>query len=319
MAGFLEPSVERVDAVPAALGAAEDGDEVGEEAAGIGVFGHGRKRGSNVDTRQGSVQAVRAWYSCAMVSHHHRPLGKHAARHDARTLSLVKYMKRGAELSPPASQDWGSTTNKKWPMYLNDEIGCCTCASAAHHIEAWTAAGSKGKREVEIKAADVLAAYRAVGGYNPADPSTDGGANMLDVLKYWRKVGIGRHKIGAFVSVSLGSKELVSDAIWLFGGLYVGVDLPLSAQTQEVWDVAPGPKGAKGSWGGHAIAVVSYDARGLVCVTWGETKLLTWPFLRRYGDEGYAILSPDFVTARRKAPSGFDMATLMADLRKIAA
>jgi hypothetical protein len=251
-----------------------------------------------------------------MVSHHRRPLGKHAARHDPRTLSLAKYVKRGAELAPPASANWSSKTNQKWPMYLNDQLGCCTCAGAAHHIEVWTAAG-KGK-EVEITDADVLKAYEAVGGYNPADPSTDNGANMLDVLKFWRKNGIGKHRIGAFVSVTLHD-VLVQDAIAMFGGVYVGVDLPLSAQNQAVWDVVPGPKGKTGSWGGHAIAVVDYDARGLTCVTWGDLKRMTWPFFSRYADEAYAIVSPDFVSLKRKAPSGFDMATLVADLRLLAA
>jgi hypothetical protein len=247
-----------------------------------------------------------------MVAHHHRPLGKHAARHDARTLNLARYMAGTAPVPPPASVKWSDKTNKKWPMYMNDELGCCTCASAAHMIETWTAARGRGK-EVEVSNAAVLAAYKTVGHYNPHDPSTDQGANMLDVLNHWRKNGIGGHKIGAFVSVSPKSSVLVQDGIYLVGGVYVGVGLPLSAQNQDVWDVVPGKQGEANSWGGHAICIIDYDPRGLTCVTWGALKRMTWPFFNRYCDEAYAILSNDFLNAK-KAPNGFDLATLKADL-----
>jgi hypothetical protein len=54
----------------------------------------------------------------------------------------------------------------------------------------------------------------------------------------------------------------VMDAIWLFGGAYIGVELPVRAQTQEIWDV-PATLTAddqSGSWGGHAIYLVGYDS-----------------------------------------------------------
>lgn len=53
----------------------------------------------------------------------------------------------------------------------------------------------------------------------------------------------------------------IATAIWLFGGAYIGVELPITAQNQEIWDVPqhPGPKDEPGSWGGHAIYLVGYD------------------------------------------------------------
>ena len=53
----------------------------------------------------------------------------------------------------------------------------------------------------------------------------------------------------------------IATAIWLFGGAYIGVELPLAAQSQDVWNVPanPGPDDEPGSWGGHAIYLVGYD------------------------------------------------------------
>ena len=55
----------------------------------------------------------------------------------------------------------------------------------------------------------------------------------------------------------------IATAIWLFGGAYIGVELPIRAQNQDVWDVPanPGPDDEPGSWGGHAIYLVGYDRR----------------------------------------------------------
>ncbi len=67
-----------------------------------------------------------------------------------------------------------------------------------------------------------------------------------------------------------------------------------------------------GSWGGHAVPVIAYDASGLTCITWGALKRMTWAFWDAYCDEAYACLSRDWAAAR--APSGFDWAALDADL-----
>jgi hypothetical protein len=59
----------------------------------------------------------------------------------------------------------------------------------------------------------------------------------------------------------------IATAIWLFGGAYIGVELPISAQNQDVWDVPanPGPNDEPGSWGGHAVYVVGYEKPGVRC------------------------------------------------------
>src|SRR5438093_1137652 len=81
--------------------------------------------------------------------------------------------------------------------------------------------------------------------------------------------------------------------------------LPLSARRQDVWDWTGSLSGDSkpGSWGGHAVDVVGFDASGLTVVTWGRLQAMTWSFWDRYCDESYAVLSRDFLSHGR-APNG---------------
>ncbi|HEV2591169.1 MAG TPA: hypothetical protein VGU02_04680, partial [Gaiellaceae bacterium] len=214
--------------------------------------------------------------------------------------------------APPAQLDLTENV-LDWPMYANDRIGDCTIAAAGHMIEAWTEA-SQG-RAVEVTEPDVLRAFDAV---KITDPATgEEGAVELDVLRYWRTTGVGGHRIGAF---AVHDEELVRTGAFLFGGVYIGLALPLTAQQQDVWDWTGSLAGpAKpGSWGGHAVDVVGYDAEALTVVTWGSVKRMTWAFWERYVDEAYALLSDDFLNAGR-APNGFDLAALKSDLELVTA
>ena len=242
-------------------------------------------------------------------------LGKLPVRTDVRTLSLGRYVDSARLPSPPDAFDETSGV-AEWPMYANDRIGDCTTAAAAHMIEAWTSAG-RG-HAVEISERSVLDAFDHV---KLVDPATgEEGAIELDVLRYWHGRGIGGHRIGAYTRVSVHNHSLVKTAAWLFGGLYIGVQLPLTAQGQPVWDWTGSLAGPArpGSWGGHAVDVVRYDARGVVVVTWGHLQRVTWSFWDRYCDEAYCILSNDFLE-KGNAPNGFDLAALEADLALVTA
>jgi hypothetical protein len=241
-------------------------------------------------------------------------LGKLPVRRDVRTLALARYVDRAKLPQPPASLDL-TTHVTEWPMYANDTRGDCTCAAAGHMIEAWTAAlGST----VEVPEQAVLDAFDNV---KIVDPDTgEEGAVELDVLRFWRKTGIGDHRIGAFASVTVHDQQLVRTAAYVFGGLYIGLQLPLTAQKQDVWDWTGSLKGPAepGSWGGHAVDVVGYSMGGLSVVTWGALKKLTWAFWERYCEESYCIISPDFLKEGR-APNGIDLTALTADLALVTA
>jgi hypothetical protein len=256
-----------------------------------------------------------------MADHRNMKLGKASPRHDPRTLQFANYL-RPAELPPPpASVDYGKAVTRPWGMMHNDTVGDCTCAAAGHLIMEWNA---NVERNVTPSDDDVIAAYAAITGYDPSTGSGDNGAVETDVLNYWRKTGIAGHQIMAYAALEPSNTQHVRDAVDLFGGCYIGLALPVSAQQQDVWSVPPGGTsgdGAPGSWGGHAVPVVAYDNHGLTVITWGATKAMTWEFWSAYCDEAYAVLSEDFLSAGTNgaptAPNGFDLTALEADLKAV--
>lgn len=204
----------------------------------------------------------------------------------------------------------------EWPMYLNDEIGDCTVAAAGHMIEAWTAYG-RGTA-VKISDGDVLEAYRAVSGYVPGDPSTDTGAVMQDVLDFWRKTGIGGHRILAFAEVDIRRAAQVEAALYLFGHVYLGLVVPASAEDQfaagQPWDLV---RNDGGILGGHAVNLGGWDASmpghvRLEVVTWGRRQQMTSAFWRQYVQEAWVVADQEWVNATGGSPPGLDAAALNA-------
>lgn len=220
------------------------------------------------------------------------------------------------------------STDTHW--YIADGIFThnCTCAAAGHMIEAWTANAGK---EVVPDDNDVLNLYWATGNppNHPCSPGgpTDTGRVELDVLKAWQKTGLGTDRIVAFVQVNPANLDEVHAALFLFGGIYAGVALPVTAQHQTVWDVVGDGKtgdSSPGSWGGHAIPLLAYDGDGFTCVTWGATLKFTTAFFDTYlsanvGGETWAVLSQDWLTAQGTSIAGFDLAQLQADLAAVSA
>jgi len=241
-------------------------------------------------------------------------LGKLPYRHDDRTLRLANYLTPQLP-PPPASVDLTHTV-ATWPMYRNDQLGDCTCAAAGHMVELWSAVTGK---QVTPTDSQIVTMYEKVSGYTPGDPSTDNGAVELDVLNWWRKHGLDGYKIDAFALVTPSQNDNVRQALQLFDGVYLGLNLPRTAQAQigSLWEVPPqGPylDGAPGSWGGHAVNVAAYDQTTVTVVTWGKLQAMSWKFFNTYCDEAWALLPANW---KSRAPRGFDFAALEADLAQI--
>ena len=242
-------------------------------------------------------------------------LGKKPKRVDPRTLQLKKYLKPEALPAPPASVDWSEKMGPLGAM-LNDTLGDCTCAAVGHCIQEWTS--DTEAAPVILPDSTILSFYEAVSGYNPTTGANDDGAVVLDVLNYWRQNGVGGDTLNAYAEVEV-DQQMVETATDIFGNTYLGLQMPLSAQGQTTWTVPPGGatgNGAPGSWGGHAVPVVAYDANGVTVISWGARYQATWAFVTTYCDEAYALIDTDWL-AQGEAPSGVDLAQLQSDLSAV--
>lgn len=253
------------------------------------------------------------------LNNSNKKLGRKATKNDPRTFKLAKYLSPNVIPDVPDKADWGhGTTN--WGMMLNNDYGDCTAAGIGHIVRLWNDRTSK---PVIISDDDVIKLYEAVtdaegAPFNPATGENDNGCAELDVLKYVRKNGFSGHSVDAFASVDPKNELLLKATIWLFGAAYVGVSLPLAAQTQgSTWYVSGPLIGRKepGSWGGHAVILTAYDDVGLTAITWGQEQKLTWNWWKAYGDEAYALLSGDWIDSKSNlSPSNFDINALKTDL-----
>ena len=244
-------------------------------------------------------------------------LGKLEPSKDPRNLKLASYMK-ALPPTPPAC-DWTAKVKQPWGMMLNDNIGDCAVACCGHLIQVWSA--NVGKQVTPTDAA-ILAAYEAISGYKPNDPSTDIGCVETAVLNYWRHTGIAGNKVAGFVQIPRTRQDYLRSAIYLMGGAKVGAELPLTARDQLAtgapWTVTTKRgRGAVGSWGGHSLACSTYDAEGMTFITWGQKQRADWAWVSAYMDEDYAIVNPAWFNVKQIAPNSFNLAALLQDLQAL--
>jgi hypothetical protein len=212
---------------------------------------------------------------------------------------------------PPTAVDWQAPVDATgWPMYLNDQIGCCTFAETGHHIQLVTKAATG--TAVQVPDSAVLTGYEAVSGYRPGDDSSDVGCRMADVMGYWLKTGVGGHRILAYASISPANTKLVKQAIALFGGVSIGMNVPKSAEDQfnngEPWDYVRGSR----SLGGHCVLLGAYSPDGWKAITWGAEQEMTAAFYSHEVDEVWLPVTAEWFVDGT-SPTGIDMRALGAD------
>ena len=239
-------------------------------------------------------------------------LGKKAARHDPRTFAYGDY-RTAAEAAPPQAH-WGH--GLPFAMLGNAQYGDCVEAGYAHQVQIW---GDRAGHTFVPTDAETLGAYTAITGFNPRDPSTDQGTEILAAVGYWKSTGLGGQKITAYASVNPLDATQVKESIGWYGGAYIGVQLPLSAQSQvgTQWAVTTGSDAVAGSWGGHCVPLCGYDQNQLWCVTWGALQSMTWEFLATYCDEAFVLLATDWIAASGLSPSRMAWGKLLADLANL--
>lgn len=262
-------------------------------------------------------------FATGIHTHDVRKLGKAPRRFDPRTLKMARYMNLAALPPAPLVCNRLSAVTNLGSM-LNNDIGDCTIATVGHLVQCWTAEAGK---QVIIPDSDIQAAYSAITGYNPADPNTDTGAVEIDVLNFWRKEGVGGHKIGAYASLPLTNVEYLKQSISILGGAFAGIDLPSYLQDASQW-LPPTilqrirNLATPGSWGGHAVPFVAYDQQFLYVISWGTIVPVAYAFIYGslpYCDELYGVFSVDQLNDSGLTPTGLNNAQANADLQQIAA
>jgi hypothetical protein len=244
-----------------------------------------------------------------------KKLGRRAVVTDTRTLKLSKFFT--AELPPPPAAVDYTKGGKSWGEMLNDELGDCTIAGLGHAIQVWTINASK---EATVGDDTILSTYESWCGYDPSNPATDQGGVELYVLKDFKAKGLAGHTLDAFAAVLPANQEHVKQAINLFTGLYIGLDVPAyimppNGDVPTFWKLAPDKNNA--SIGGHCVYVTGYDAEGVNFISWGSNYKMGWGWWAKFVDEAYALISKDYIEASGNAPSGFDMDALETDLVNI--
>lgn len=245
------------------------------------------------------------------ANHSKMKLGRTKPATKSAHIALANY---AAKPLPPAPESFDGSElvmqGGGYPVFGNDKYGDCTCVATAHLM--MTIAAAKADRSVGFTDEQVIGTYLQLG------DGEDEGLVETDVLKAVSAVGFPipdptDHWLG-HVSIDHHDVELVKQCIALFGGAYIGAELPVTAESQDVWDIIGNPRDPKsnaypGSWGGHAMCVVGYDKTGVYVITWGAKKRMTWEWFALYVDEFHVCLD-----AQLAYRAYIDMSTLQHDL-----
>lgn len=234
-----------------------------------------------------------------------RMLGRYPSRPDPRTLRLSDYADPAAP--PPPPQRLWQTPVSDWGVMGNNLYGNCTIVTPAHAILAWRANELSDTRRISDNA--VIELSREMGALN--------GYNILDRLRYWRKLGMWANLLWAFASVDPLDRPSIARAINTFGVVDIGVNLPLAWRNADEWTTGTGRNYRPGSWGGHSVPLVGYDKTNVYAVTWGQIVPMTWDALTTYCDEAYALIDPDWIAGDSFSPSGLDLNAMHVDLMTI--
>jgi hypothetical protein len=212
-------------------------------------------------------------------------------------------------------------------VYLNDQLGDCVIAGLMHLQGVWTANATPGSPFIATDD-QVIAAYTAIGGYIPGDPSSDNGCNEQTALNYAQQTGVGDGtKLAGYTAIDATNQTEVQQAISLFeGGVMFGIALPdawvnpFPSAAGFVWDVVGDPDPNNG----HCVVGVGYTATGVIISTWGLLGTITWAAMAKYavqaaGGELWAAFSPDQIAKGQvTAPNGLAWQDMLSDFAAIA-
>jgi hypothetical protein len=226
-------------------------------------------------------------------------------------LRFASYRDPRGATPPPAVVDYSAKAMAAISrVYDNDTLGCCVIAGKMHQLGIW----SGNETGTPVLATDTEVREQYVNICGPGD----NGCVITNVLNAFQSPGLtagGKpYTIDGFVSVDWTNKIEAQTAIYLFGSLTLGINLPqawLQAPEGGLWDVTDTE-----IVGGHDVCAVGYNKTGVVVATWGGLRTITWAAFgdMKWLDECYAELAPLWYSNEKLAPCGVDADALRADL-----
>jgi hypothetical protein len=245
-------------------------------------------------------------------------LGKLPAKADLRRLRMALFTS-AVLAAPPATCDRTYGLTDWTPMGNSGEdapppgvrvCGDCAYAGIGHAIMAWSLGAAK--KPLILSANTIVDAYAAGTGYDPATGAGDNGAALINVLEQHRTIGIGGNKNVGYAGVDLTDPIHTRQAIYYFGGAYVGLMLPQTAMEQTQANLVWTKPWYSETIGGHCVYILSYDATHIWCITWGQIQCMTWEFFFAYCDESFVIVDPLWIGENDMSPVGLNIPALIA-------
>ena len=238
-------------------------------------------------------------------------LGKLLKKRDPRTFQLRALLSTDVE-TPVSYFPSFDINNINWEMLANDELGDCVEAAQGHALMSWAQT-----KAIELNITDdmIVKMYSNITGYN-GHQNTDNGTVMLDALNYWRKNRLDGRIILAYAEIKPGSQYDLKDSVFVFNGAWRGLELAVSVQGKDVWEV---PSKRSAVWGGHCVFAVAYDADYIYFVSWGKIYKMTWQFYSVYCDEAYALISHTYMRDDETINNSIDLKELKKQLENLAA
>jgi hypothetical protein len=246
--------------------------------------------------------------------------GRRIPKVPARGFKFSSYLNKAGLPAAPTSSDY---TAKAIPVLRdilgNDQYGDCVLACGGHLVGVET--GNATGTPFAVTTTEVLAQYTAIAGFNPANPNTDTGVNIIDALNYWTTKGFvnGTKSLG-HLQVDATNKAELQAAMWLFENLIFGIALPdtwtktMPSKDGFVWGTGtPDPNQ------GHCVLGVGHNTTGIEIDTWGLFGTITYAAIAELcvhgaGGELWVVLTPDqLAKAATKAPNGVDWRSIIAD------
>lgn len=226
-------------------------------------------------------------------------LGRLRTKRDKRNLRFEAILAKTPKLPNEYSFDTAHP-GIPTPEFANNLVGDCVVAYRAHATLRFEYL--EQKKILKITDADVLREYyKETGG-------DDTGLVIVDSLNEWRTTGwkaAGRtYKIKSYAEIALKNQDHLKLAVFSDVGACLGLNLPLSAQTEidagKPWSKTTGAGTSVGSWGGHCVGIIGWTTVGPVCITWGQRQQMTWAWYFKYCEEAYAVIDA-LNTAKKQA------------------